>query len=93
MLAAGTPDQALEIVAANPAIDVILSDIVLPGKSGPALVEEIRRQVPQARSLFMSGFSDEALQEQGRIESDVSILEKPFEEHELARRIEELMPK
>ena len=89
VLSAGTPTQAMEVVEACPRIELILSDIVLPEKNGPTLVEEIKRRIPNVRVLFMSGFSDDALREQGRLESGVAIIEKPFEEHDLAQRIRE----
>jgi len=72
-------------------IDVLLTDIVMPGMSGTSLAREVQAMRPAVRVLYMSAYSDEALVEQGRVESGVAVLEKPFEESELARRIRAAM--
>ena len=71
--------------------EALLTDIVMPGMSGPELAEAVRATHPETRVLFMSAFSDEALIEQGRLQSGMPVLEKPFEEDDLARKVRDLL--
>jgi len=91
VLDAPEPHTALELLAANPQVDLMLTDIVMPGMSGPDLARAARDSHPAMQVLFMSAFSDESLIEQGRLQSGMAVLEKPFDEHELARRVRELL--
>ena len=89
---AASPKAALELLASRAeAIDLLLTDIVMPGMNGPELAKLVIAQRPATRVLFMSAFSDQALVEQGRLESGTPVLEKPFEEHDLERRVRELL--
>jgi CheY-like chemotaxis protein len=74
-----------------PRVDLLLTDMVMPGMNGAELAAAIRARRPDLRVLFMSAYSDEALIEQGRIQAGVPILEKPFEPDELARRVREVL--
>jgi len=87
VLDAPDPKAALELVADAPKVDLLLTDIVMPGMSGPELAKVVQSKRPDIRVLFMSAFSDETLVEQGRLESGMPVLEKPFEEEELARKV------
>ena len=77
------------MIAELPPIDLLLTDMVMPGMNGAELAKEIQTRYPSVRVLFMSAYSDEALIEQGRLRAGVPVLEKPFEEEELARRVRE----
>jgi signal transduction histidine kinase/CheY-like chemotaxis protein len=79
--------RALELCEALPHVDLLLTDMVMPGLNGTELASAIRARRPELRVLFMSAYSDDALIEQGRIQAGVPILEKPFEPDELARRV------
>ena len=78
--------QALALLAEDPAIDVLLTDVVMPGMSGPALAREVNRLHPALPVLFISGYADpegltgEALP--GRL------VLKPFRRAHLAAQIE-----
>jgi PAS domain S-box-containing protein len=89
--AAPDAKAALEKLAELPGVDVMLTDIVMPGMSGPELARRAQATHPEMRVLFMSAFSGQALIEQGRLQSGMPVIEKPFEEEELARRIRELL--
>ena len=92
VLDAASPEEALALLDEHgAAFDVLLTDIVMPGMNGPELARKLRERDPDLAVVFMSGFSDRALVEQGRIESGVPVLEKPFEEAELLQRVSELL--
>mgnify|MGYP001421559430 CR=1 FL=1 len=91
-LMAEDPREALELAsrAAPGSIDLLLTDVSLPGMGGRQLAEEVRRRHPGVAVLFMSAFPRAQLLEEGRIDPASPTLEKPFDEEQLARRLAEL---
>jgi PAS domain S-box-containing protein len=84
-------DEALALCGQGVPIDLLLTDIVMPKKSGPALAQEFRVLRPTARVLFMSAFSGELLVEQGRLAPGEPTIEKPFTEEQLDQAIRRLL--
>ncbi len=77
-LAAADGVEALEIAAGHPGrIDVLLTDVVMPRLSGPELARKFRARVPGAIVLFMSGYAEEAVAQQGALADGATIIEKP----------------
>ena len=72
-------------------IHLILTDVVMPGVSGPELVARIRALRPGAKVLYMSGYSDEAVAHHGFIESGASFLGKPFTIAALLDKVREVL--
>jgi CheY-like chemotaxis protein len=70
------------------AIDLVLSDVVMPGGGGRELLEALRRRRPAIRCLFMSGYSDEALGPRG-LAAGSRILTKPFSTQALLHAVRE----
>jgi two-component system cell cycle sensor histidine kinase/response regulator CckA len=68
-------------------IDLLLTDVVMPGMSGPALAQRLIRQHPSLRVLYMSGYAEEAIERQGSLPAGGDLLEKPFTADKLARRV------
>ncbi len=89
VLTASHPKDALGIVQQNkPAkINLLLTDVVMPGMSGKELAELIRAEYPEIKVLFMSGYTDELLGHHGILEEGIHFLEKPFTEKTLAEKI------
>ena len=88
VLAARSAEQALELVEQSTAtIGVLVSDVQLPGLSGPELLVRLRERGLQFPVLFMSAFSKEMLVEQGRLLPEMQAITKPFLEEELLTRI------
>ena len=84
---ASNADDALELLR-NYSFDLVLTDVVMPGNlNGKALAEEIRRLWPDTRIVFMSGYSENALMSDGRMESGVMLLAKPYVKADLAKII------
>jgi signal transduction histidine kinase/ActR/RegA family two-component response regulator len=65
-------------------IDVILTDVILPGKNGLEFILEARRLQSDVTTLLMSGYTDDVLVQNGIDKSDIPLLYKPFEINEVA---------
>ena len=91
VLAANRPQNALAIAAENPAIDLILTDVVMPETNGRLLVEELRRFLPNARTLYMSGYTNHVIVHQRVIEENAAFLQKPFSPLDLTEKVREVL--
>jgi two-component system, cell cycle sensor histidine kinase and response regulator CckA len=88
---AENPAQALAIFRARSTeFDVVVSDVVMPGMSGPAMVEELLLLEPDLKVLYVSGYTNNALVHQAVIERGFVFLQKPFAPLELVRHVREL---
>ena len=83
VITADNGEEALEIVAKGEPIDLLISDVVMPGMDGPTVVREARKSRPDLKILFMSGYAEEQLRKSIDIEN-VNFLAKPFSVTELA---------
>jgi PAS domain S-box-containing protein len=93
VLAAANPAAALALAAAHgDAIQLLLSDMVMPGGTGADLADELRERYPAIKVVLMSGYTDDALasREADTIAAD-AFLEKPFATQDLLRLIRELL--
>ena len=71
-------------------IDLVLTDVMMPGMLGPALVTELRRRNPDLAVLFMSGHSDEIVRS-GLLDPSTPFIAKPFTPAQLARKVREVL--
>jgi CheY-like chemotaxis protein len=79
---------ALEIVARSAGrIDLLLTDVVMPGMDGSVLAHRARELMPDIKVLFMTGYSHNAFLRQGRLDPDIELIEKPFRSEDLAARV------
>jgi two-component system, cell cycle sensor histidine kinase and response regulator CckA len=84
--------QALDIAKQTEiAIDLLLTDVIMPGMSGRALADALSISRPETRVLYMSGYTDGEIATHGVLDAETSILHKPFTEDELIRRVEEVL--
>jgi two-component system cell cycle sensor histidine kinase/response regulator CckA len=83
VVTADNGEDALEILARNEPVDLLISDVVMPGMDGPTMVREARQSRPDLKILFMSGYAEEQLRKSIDIEN-VNFLPKPFSVIELA---------
>ncbi|MCC6778399.1 MAG: PAS domain S-box protein [Hyphomicrobiales bacterium] len=72
-------------------IDLVLSDVILPGKNGRELVRELHARWPALRVLYMTGYSRDAIVHQGRLDPGVEVIQKPLVHAELADRIRTIL--
>lgn len=70
---------------------LIVSDVVMPGASGPALVAQLRQHWVDVPVLYISGYTRDHLMRGGRLPADVELLEKPFTRERLAERVRRLL--
>ena len=91
-LSAADAQAALRIIdQKNARIDLLLSDVVLPGMNGRELMAEARKQRPDLKVLFMTGYSRNAIVHQGRLDPGIEMIQKPMSQRELAGRIRDLL--
>ena len=83
VITADNGEDALEILDRGETIDLLISDVVMPGMDGPTMVEEARKSRPDLKILFMSGYAEEQLRNSINVDN-VSFLPKPFSVQELA---------
>jgi CheY-like chemotaxis protein len=84
--------EAVEIARIHRgAIDVLISDVVLPGMSGRRLVERIVRLRPRTRVIYMSGYTDDAVVNHGILKAGVPFLQKPFSGEALKAKLREVL--
>jgi CheY-like chemotaxis protein len=72
-------------------IDLVLTDVVLPGLSAGALIERLRSARPRLRALLMSGYSADAVAARGAFAEGASLLAKPFGVEALLRRVRDVL--
>jgi CheY-like chemotaxis protein len=88
VLTAANGTEALEVAFrhAGP-IDLLVTDVVMPGMSGRQVAEALRLWHPDLRVLFVSGYTDDAVVRHGVLESETAFLQKPYTVTDLARKV------
>lgn len=89
LLEASSSEEALELLAGQPVpVDLLLTDLTMPGIDGLELVRRLRSDQPALRVLFMSGYPEE-----GRLDQleDVEFIRKPFTPNELKTKISSML--
>ena len=91
VLSAPDGQEALRIVNDRKgAIDLLVTDVIMPGMSGPALAKQVRSLRPQTKILYMTGYSGEFIRADV-LTSGVSLIQKPFTPADLGRKIRKLL--
>jgi CheY-like chemotaxis protein len=82
--------EALQIAAAHAApIQLMVTDVIMPGMTGPKIVDLVAQTRPEVKVLYISGYSDEAVTRHGLIGPRRAFLSKPFAPEALLRRVRE----
>jgi len=94
IIEAGNGPEALEICATRVAeLDMLLTDIVMPGMSGVELASRLTAIDPSLRVLYMSGYTEDALGQRGVLSPETAFLPKPFTPASLADAVREVLEK
>jgi len=80
-----------ELLTNKPHIDLLLTDVIMPGMNGKQLSESLERAYPGLKVLFMSGYPADVLGAHGIIPDEIHFLSKPFTNQRLIEKIEELI--
>jgi two-component system, cell cycle sensor histidine kinase and response regulator CckA len=75
----------------NGPIDLLITDLVMPGIGGKQLAAEMARRRPATHILFLSGYAEDAIRDNGDLESGAAFLQKPFTLQSLARKVREVL--
>jgi CheY-like chemotaxis protein len=92
VLAAPSGGDALRIAAKHEGrLDLLLTDVVMPGMTGPELARQCIIQYPHIRTLYISGYTDDAIGRHGALGETVRVLQKPFSHETLAQSVREAL--
>jgi len=92
VIVASTGSEALTILGELAyAVDLVITDVVMPGMSGKELADRIHEKDPHMKVLFVSGYTDDVVLRHGIREGEVEFLMKPVAPGRLARRIRRLL--
>jgi PAS domain S-box-containing protein len=83
--------KALDICQGRTRIDLMITDVVMPGTSGPELVRQIGTLHPDMKVLFISGYTDDAIVHHGVLDENIPFLQKPFTPQILAQKVRDLL--
>jgi PAS domain S-box-containing protein len=87
-LEAANAAEALKVIDTTPNIDLLFTDVIMPGTmNGRQLVDEALKRRPSLKTLFTSGYTENAIVHHGRLDTGVLLLAKPYRKSELARMI------
>jgi signal transduction histidine kinase len=88
VLKARDADSALAIVESGVPIDLLFTDVIMPGKlRSPELARRARERIPGIRVLFTSGYTENAIVHGGRLDEGIELLSKPYTRENLARKL------
>jgi len=85
--------QALAILRDGKPVDLMFTDVVMPGMSGRQLVDQAMALRPGLKVLFTSGYTENAIVHHGRLDPGVQLISKPYRREDLARRVREVISK
>lgn len=90
-LTAATGEEACQLFAAQPGVDLLLTDVFLPGMDGAELAGRLAALQPELRVIFMSGYSDEEVAEHGLDRASAHFLPKPFTIESLEQAVHQVL--
>jgi len=91
VLVAASAEEALRLFEQNASIDVLLTDVVMPGATGPELTGRLVEWRPGLKVIYMSGHTEDAIVQHGVLKPGVAFLQKPFTSESLGGKIRELL--
>lgn len=94
VLEADCGENAIEVMEAQGnEVDVIISDVIMPGMNGPSMIEAVAPKFPRVRVIFISGYAEDIFVKNYGSEREFNFLPKPFTLKQLASKVKEVMSK
>jgi two-component system cell cycle sensor histidine kinase/response regulator CckA len=91
VLQAGNGVEALEVLAAEGKVDLVVSDVVMPEMDGPTLLRELRARDPKLKIIFVSGYAEEAFSKNLPSDQQYAFLAKPFTLKQLVAEVKKTL--
>jgi PAS domain S-box-containing protein len=92
VIVAGQGAEALQVSRAHQGrIDLLLTDVIMPGMSGRELADQLSRELSGLKILFLSGYTDSVIVDFGVLSAGTAFLQKPFTPDVLARKVREVL--
>ena len=91
VLSARDGSEALELAAGHGGIDLLVTDVVMPDMNGRELSRCLTEARPNLRTLYLSGYTDDAMLHRGVLQEGVAFLQKPFSLAALARKVRDVI--
>ena len=84
--------EALDLfTVADPPVELVFTDIIMPRMSGLELADQLRKQKPDLKLIFTTGFAEESILHRGREQFPGPLLPKPFTPEHLAQKVREIL--
>ncbi len=92
VVTASCGEEALELLKAMPRPpDLLVTDVVMPGVTGPELAQKIKARNPDTKVVFISGYADAAVHINGALKEEAHFLQKPFTAKDIAQKLREVL--
>lgn len=91
VLAAAAGQEALEMLRHESAVALLFTDVVMPGMGGRQLAERARKIQPDLRVLYTSGYTENAIVHNGRLDPGIELLSKPYDRERLATKVRRVL--
>jgi two-component system cell cycle sensor histidine kinase/response regulator CckA len=91
VIEAKSGENALELLEKSPAIDVLVTDVVMPQMDGTELIKRVRERTPSMRVICISGYAEETFRKRLDSATDVHFLPKPFSLEQLAGKVKDVI--
>ena len=87
-------EQALDVINEfDDAIDLIITDVMMPGMDGHTLVRLVQKELPGIKVILMSGYAEDAIPGEIACDTSINFLPKPFSLQDLASRVKDVLAK
>jgi PAS domain S-box-containing protein len=90
-LVAANAAEALVLFEQDPSVDLLLTDVVMPGASGCELARQVAERWPAVKVIYMSGYTDETIAHHGVLDAGMAFLHKPFSADVLERKLRDVL--
>jgi two-component system cell cycle sensor histidine kinase/response regulator CckA len=91
VLEAGNGEAGLAAADREEKIDLVITDVIMPGMGGREMVQQLAKTRPQTKVLYLSGYTEDAIVNEGTMENGTAFLQKPFTLQNLSRKVREVL--